>query len=798
MTALDPSRGSPSRLVLLAIFALGVSCVMTQLILLREMLCVFAGNELVLGVVLGNWLLLLGLGASLGRWAGRVKEPLGVLAALLIFTAIVPPAQVLALRSLRSFVFLRGTDVGVGPTFVTSLVVLLPYCLTAGFALALACWLLASEREGGGAGKVYVADSLGSMAGGVLFSLVLVQWLDHFALLCVPACLNLAVAARLAWPRPVAARIVPAGSGAPSGWRSEVASESRPLAAARSPGGGAGDADRTRMTNTWLLATAGLLGGGLLLLVWLADPDTGATELQFPGQRVVFQGHSPYGRLVVTAAGGQTNFFENGIAMATVPSLGQAEETAHYAMAQRPSARRVLLISGSASGAPREILRYGVSEVHCVELDPLIARTARRLMPGDFKDRRLRLYTMDPRQFVRRTGVKYDVVILAVPDPATAQINRLFTAEFFGEIQRILAPGGVVALSLGRYENYASPELSRLLSCGRHTLAQRFKNIALIPGGRVYYLASQGPLTLDIAGTLERLRLKNRLVQRNYLAAMLTPDRLAAVNRASSQPATVNHDLNPALYRLQVRHWASQFRGGVGPLQMLLAAGLLYYLFRLRGSALVIFASGFAGTALELVLLLGVQVLVGSLYQQIGVLVTLFMVGLALGAWLANRWGGSAVPRPEATAGLMQQAVPESQAKPEERCAETHAPAVRALRWLAFAIATTGALLPAGLWALGFLNRQPSGAVLVPAMIWLTTVALAAAIGAQFALANRLEPDAAGPTASRLYTADFVGAFLGALLTSTLLVPVLGVTAACGVVAALNLVAGLALRRQAA
>src|ERR1039458_8016330 len=54
------------------------------------------------------------------------------------------------------------------------------------------------------------------------------------------------------------------------------------------------------------------------------------------------------------------------------------------------------------------------------------------------------------------------------------------------------------------------------------------------------------------------------------------------------------------------------------------------------GPALVLFASGFAGSALEVVLLLAFQVLCGSVYHQVGVIVTVFMGGLAVGAVLTN------------------------------------------------------------------------------------------------------------------------------------------------------------------
>ena len=67
--AWDPAGRRP---ILAAVFAIGVSSITVQLALMREMLGAFAGNELVMGVVLGNWLLLMGLGAWLARWV----EPL--------------------------------------------------------------------------------------------------------------------------------------------------------------------------------------------------------------------------------------------------------------------------------------------------------------------------------------------------------------------------------------------------------------------------------------------------------------------------------------------------------------------------------------------------------------------------------------------------------------------------------------------------------------------------------------------------------------------------------------------------
>ena len=42
---------------------------------------------------------------------------------------------------------------------------------------------------------------------------------------------------------------------------------------------------------------------------------------------------------------------------------------------------------------------------------------------------------------------KYDVVIIDLPDPSTAQINRFYTIEFFNELKKILNKGWVVSIS---------------------------------------------------------------------------------------------------------------------------------------------------------------------------------------------------------------------------------------------------------------------------------------------------------------------------------------------------------------
>jgi spermidine synthase len=810
------------RSVLFAVGALGVSSVMTQLALMRELLCAFAGNEMVLGIALGLWLLLTGLGTSLGRTADKLRNPLAVLFTAQIFIAVIPLAQVFAVRALRNVVFVRGAEVGVTGTVLSAAVLLLPFCLVAGYTLTLACSILNRRGDASGAfgvppsggsvvegthgtemlntkppkggtpnqaaGRVYVADSLGSVVGGALFSFVLVRFLDHIALLAVPALLNLAAAAWLgrATSRPLAPSLSPAADGGEGGQREAGPGEGDPRKAAVVP------LANSLRREIFIL----ILAAGISAFVWLAHSDALSTSLQFPGQNVLFRANSPYGRLVVTESGGETNFIENGIAVVSTPNVEQVEEATHYAMAQLPDARRVLLVSGGVAGVAKEILKYHVTGVDCVELDPLVIETGRRFLPEHFADPRIRVIATDARQFVRQTTNRYDVVILALPDPSTAQLNRFFTVEFFSGVKRVLADGGVLSFALGRYENYVSPELAQLLASAHRSLQQSFANILVLPGGRVFFLASDGPLHGDIAARVEAQGVPTKLVNRHYLDAMLTADRMADIQRAVSQPAALNRDFSPMLYFYHLRHWMSQFTLSFGALQAVLLLLLLVYLIRLRGPALVLFASGFAGSALEIVLLLAFQVLCGSVYHQVGVIVTVFMVGLALGAMLTNRskvaqTSKSAVSQVSQPADCLQ-----SHRQPTGKSAiqQVWKPALQdthgLLAALAIGIAALALLLPALLFSLNRLSSAIPAFVVIQAVIALLTLILAVLVGAQFPLANCLQFDGTATGASRLYTADFVGASLGALLASTLLIPLIGVMGVCLLTAALNALAG--------
>jgi spermidine synthase len=732
-------KRSPHGAVLLAIVALGATAVITQLVMMREMLCAFTGNEMVLGIVLGNWLLLTGLGAWLGRWNARVASPERLLVVCLALLAWLPATQLMLLhRVFHADLFTRGVILSLSQTMWISLLALAPFCLLSGFTLTLATQFLASSQKSVAIGRVYTADCFGSIAGGALFAFVLVhannhlvvlEWLGLIGLMLVAGLA--AVQYRRAWGMIFVLLVL---QGAATYWTTLFPE-----------------------TGTWSQS-------GICLWV-----------------RTLFSGNSPYGQVAVDGYEGQPytySFYENRLPIIWPYNAEQREEAVHYAMAERPEARRVLLIGGGVSGTAKEILKYGSNEVTYVELDPLIIEAGQRFLPENLDDPRIKVVNTDGRLFVKQTHERFDVVIIDMPDPSTMQINRFFTTEFFGEVKRILTPGGVVSFGLSRYENYISPQLARVLASANATVRQSFTNLLMIPGGRVFFVASDGTLSADFAGQIEKAGVPTKLVNRNYLNAILMPDRLADMQRAVAQSASVNRDFEPILYFYHLRHWMSQFKMQMGWLAVVAALGLVAYLIHLKPVGVAIFSSGFAGSALSVVLLLGFQVLCGSVYRQVGVIVTVFMAGLAAGAWWANRSDGwKCFQVSDYITGINVRFDVNT--------------ARHRLGMLACLILVVALVLPD---ALRWMGKMP--VLVMQTGVALLSFVLAMLVGMEFPTATQVKYEGGATTASRLYTADFVGACLGALLASTLLLPLLGVTGTCLVVAVLNLVATMLLFRE--
>ena len=694
--------------------ALGSTTIATQIILLREFLSAFYGNELVMGMLLASWMVITGIGSYLGKHAGKTGMSEARISTLLILLGLLPPLTLLAIRLLRNVVFLPGSAVGLNGVAASAFVTLLPYCLVSGFLFTLLVGAASKSMGDDAVRRIYILESAGSVAGGLLFNGILIFICSTFQSLFFLAAIN-AIAATL-------------------------------LIA------------RTRSTR--FFAAAGIVLISLLLSA--LDLDDFTRRIQFPGQVLLLQKDTPYGNLVVTRQGDQLNFFENNIHLYSTNEVIANEEAVHYAMLQHPHPRRVLLVSGGMSGMVAEILKYPVEQVDDAEINPWIVRAGERfgmLM----NDPRVHVIPEDGRLYVKHARGKYDVVLIQEPDPTTAQLNRFYTLGFFRELRRAMNKGSVLSLSLVSSEDYLSPEARQIRSVLYTTLAAEFKNILIIPGSRDFFLASDDSLDYRITQLVRSRGVPTTYVNGDYLDDELQRQRSATILGAIDKHASMNEDFTPVAYYRELGYWVSQFRENFW--WPMIASILIFGFFALRMNTVSfgIFSGGFAAASVEIVVLIAFQILYGYVYFLAGLIITLFLGGLALGALAAGKMGRGTD--------------------------------LRRFALLQVWIAALAISLPLILTALMDAADDPYA---VHAVIGVFVLCFGFCVGAEFAVGSRLLKSSPAAIASHLYSIDLVGSALGALAVSSFLVPLVGVTRVCSVVAAVSLLSSLAtiLRKQ--
>lgn len=130
--------------------------------------------------------------------------------------------------------------------------------------------------------------------------------------------------------------------------------------------------------------------------------------------------------------------------------------------------RRVAIL-GNAGGTTARALGifYPRAQVDGVELDPAVSAVGRRFF-GLGDNPRLRVITADARPFLRRTGARYDLIVVDAYRPPYVPFY-LATREFFRLARSRLAPGGAIVLNVA-----AAPGDHRLAEGVSGTLATEF------------------------------------------------------------------------------------------------------------------------------------------------------------------------------------------------------------------------------------------------------------------------------------------------------------------------------------
>ncbi len=748
----DSDKSSQKVHFILACVLLGFSSLVAQIVLFREMMVSFYGNELSLGVVLSVWLLWVGAGSALGnRIAGKKTYSPGRLSLWYLLISVASPVTVVLMRFSKQILGTAPAEiVGFIPMFLFAFGAMSVLCLCLGitFVLNSRSWAF-DENRIFSVNRVYLWESLGAGLGGFLVTFALIPHFSNLQIVVLLFYLNLLFCALLV-------------SGTLKRWA------------------------RALVWSTVVLMIIGFPASGLD-----ESLDRLSAGWMWKGLSLVHSEDTRYGNISVTKQHEQVTFYQNGLMLFSHPDAFSAEEAVHFALLQHPHPRSLLLIGGGMGGALSEALKHDGLTIDYVEIDPELIRTGERFLPeeevGALRDPRVRIHFVDGKLFVREKAgdldaKPYDVIILNLPDPYTAQLNRFFTLEFFRMIRLVLKEEGVFSFRVSSAENYISRELGLYLSSIHQTLESSFEEVKVLPGSNNIFLASKTKDILfddwrTLVARLGERGISTRFVNENFLPERLSPLRVTFLKDALlAKTSRINYDLNPICYFYNSILWSKQFKSLEKPVLLFLsrvqakwligAIGLLIFaLFLLvvsfgsRSSNLAlgaIFVAGFTSIFLEIIVVLSFQIFYGYVYSMIGLIFTLFMLGLAFGAFIVQR-------------------------RARERKIS-----FRVLVWVQLLQVVLIISFLIMTWALS--ETSPSELVVMIILLLLIT-ASGLLGGVEFALANHLFLKRRTTLkAGTGYAVDLFGASFSSLLASAILVPILGIPTTLVAVLLVNLI----------
>jgi spermidine synthase len=693
--------------ICISLTSLGGFTIPAQIYFVREFLVIFNGNEMALGTVIGLWLLLTGAGVWLARTFPVKRGPWSFATFLMLLLSILPILAIFKLQLWKATALPYGSMPGLWEMVYSTFFTILPFCICNGYLFILLTSMLKETDADHAPGKAYAWESFGGLLGGAMVNFVLLWFVDSLSALRILSVSFVVMICLTSSPK-----------------------------------------------NPSILLSV-YLSSILLILFILLFPFTRLSQLtQFRDQEVLLDKETPYGKVTVTKSGEQLNYYGDGTLLFSSGNTMWNEESVHYAMLQRPHARNVLMIGGGISGAIPEVLKYNPERIDYVEINPVIADLARRYV-GNTRLTNLFIHRTDIRSFLAGEERRYDFVLVNMPEPSSLQLNRYYTSEFALLLKHHMRPGGVASFSLPPTTDYVSPEAGLMNGSLYRTLGSVFGKVIIVPGNRNWFLASDSALSLAIARLSDKRITdkysnissarqlvhssvhqipENEFVNSYYIDDGLLSDRSAYILKNLPADPPVNRDFHPVIYRQQISIWLSQF--GMGwPLIVGVVSGVfILLLFFLNRTGAVLFAAGFTGVSLEIMVILALEVALGYVFSMVGVVIMVFMAGLSLGPWLVRRL----FPDPGKKHFVLLQ------------------------------------LFMSALPVLMLLTVHCSLLTVQCSLLFATTLITSVTLGMLYPLSVVVTPGDPIRAASRNYAADLFGSAMGAFLVPVVLIPAAG------------------------
>lgn len=760
-------------------FLTGFIAITAQTILLRELLVVALGNEIIFGIFLANWLMGIFFGSLLGGWIGtktnKIRE---VFLTSLVLMIVMIPLAITLIRNLYQLTgTLAGTYIDFFEIFTFSTFIILPVAFFIGFTFPLASNLKKEDKHLSGKkislmAKVYIFEALGFLCGGFLTSFFLIGSFNSYriiSLVVLPLLIFLAI-------------------------------------------------NTKKLGHTFLFYLIICL---LVLDFYSLHIHGGSTILNqitienrwhsISRSKLVYTVDSKFQNIAIGQNYEQFNVYCNGQFSSIFPEKNDQTIMAAHLISQHPNPKNILIIGEAISGLAQQLLKYNINKITSIEIDAKLVNAIKIYLPDSEKkilsDKRLSLKIKDGKKWIK-SRIKnqgeadlFDIIFLNISEPSTLFLNRYYTVEFYQDLSRVLKTKGVLGLRVTSSENYAQGFVSNYTTSLYNTLKKLFPNIIIAPGEKNFFFASKISGIISDSPEVLASRYKNTGVAPRKLGlifrSIYPPEKTAFIKKflESNKSNILNTNEKPIslFYYNKILGWINNKKTEnffnffekqdltnlVMFILVMFSLRLLYLLIKskmMKGKqkkrdtdlsfhiTLCTLNGGFFGLSVELLIIYSFQNIYGYVYQIIGFIIALFMAGLPVGALLSTKILKSA------------------------KCSRKNQ--------IAFLLIIQTIMIIVSLAFPQMLKFFNEFYTISNILFFILTIIIGIIIGAIFPLAISLHLNGKfrmEKTAGIINAADHLGAALGAFFSGAILLPILGLIKCSQVLAAFSFFTALLL-----
>jgi spermidine synthase len=389
--------------------------------------------------------------------------------------------------------------------------------------------------------------------------------------------------------------------------------------------------------------------------------DAGIDAFKYRSYRVVTTFDTHYSHQTILTRDSTVVLLTDNTIEAVHPDIETSENMLIPPLIYQPEAKRILYVGRAEFGVAQLVERFPSLRITSVDPRESLDSPIDNIF-GQFPG--LTRVATDPVKFCQsgQSTRPFDIIVLAPRELSSYQATRLVSDEFIRRLKLMMTSAGILFIpTTYDSDRYITKEEARLLSTIHEVLRTSFSQVAVWPGNMTLFFASDSSdfnIPYDsIVARIGRLPYQAQYVSSNYLSDRLNSFKRERLENILELSGTTNSLERPILPYYQSRYQAKAhafdrfiFAAILARPGWIWAVGLAIIAFvigtaitdRTRNSfpLALYFVAGLVSLTLELVAFYLYQSSAGSLYSELAALIGAFMLGLAAGTYLTHKFAG--------------------------------------------------------------------------------------------------------------------------------------------------------------